>query len=190
MADKNAIFAHVKRKIAELDADTSKARAARAKLRRAAGKPPGTTPEVWDITITGAPVELDSQGGNPSREETAVHTALTLYALHRQSKDASMSTEDVSFGAAVARLRGDDNEEAIKRRFNAVATSVDFTELAYHARGIVSLLRSKEIKLDYPRFASDLYWFQFPEYADRVRLRWGRDFYRYDSDNDKKEGDK
>ena len=181
MDETNAVFAFVKRKVAELDADTSRAKAACAKLRRAVGKHPNATPDIWDITLTGAPKKWDSRDGQPSREEAAVHAALTLYALHSQSKDTGMNKEGVSFGEAVAKLRDNDNEESVKRRFNAVATSVDFTELAYHARGIISLLRSKGIEMDYPRFAADLFWFQFPEYADSVRLRWGRDFYKYNN---------
>ena len=186
MDEKNAVYAFVKRKIAELDADTSYSNAARAKLRRSVGKPLESCPDVWDITIAGSPERWNSFDGKPSREEKAVHTALTLYALHRQSNPSSVNTEDVSFGAAMAKLRifEQSSDEAIKRRFDAVATSVDYDELAYHARGVVSLLKSKDIKMDYPRFAVDVFWFQLPEYADRVRLRWGEDFYR--EINDKK----
>jgi CRISPR system Cascade subunit CasB len=38
--------------------------------------------------------------------------------------------------------------------------------------------QDKDITLDYPALTEDLYWFQFPEARDSVRLRWGRDFYR------------
>ena len=189
MDEKITIFSFVKRKIAELDADTASARAACARLRRAVGKPLESCADIWDFTISGSPEQWNSFEGKPSREEKAVHTALTLYALHRQSKASSMSTDNVSFGSALAKLKQSkpNSEEAIKRRFNAAATSVDYTELSYHVRGLVSLLKSDDIKMDYPRFAVDLFWFQFPEYADRVRLRWGEDFYR--SNDDKKGSD-
>jgi len=32
--------------------------------------------------------------------------------------------------------------------------------------------------MDYPSFAKDLFWFQLSGVADRVRLRWGEDFYK------------
>ena len=47
-----------------------------------------------------------------------------------------------------------------------------------HLRGLIQLLRSKEIPLDYVDLAGDLYEFQMPGGAARVRLRWGQDFYR------------
>jgi len=183
MSEANEVYIFVKRKIEELDRENnSHSRASLAKLRRAIGKSPGESPDIWDITIQGAPETWDSYNGNPSRAEWAVHTALTLYALHRQGKDKTMSDEKVSsFGAAVSHLKSsspDDDNTAITRRFNAVATATDFNELAHHARGIVQLLKNAGVGMDYPKFAQDLYYFQTNEGANRVRLRWGEAFYR------------
>ena len=170
----------------------------RARLRRGIGKSPGALPEVWAITLVDAPVDWHSHDGKASMEENAVHTALTLYALHRQGKIRSMSvsgeTEDGkekgdSIGSAAARLiqPNESNMDAIKRRFDAMATASDFIELAYHARGIIQLLKATDLPLNYPRFAYDLHMFQFPWRADRVRLRWGEDFYRVLSNKNRKE---
>ena len=76
------------------------------------------------------------------------------------------------------------NEEAVKRRFNAVITSSDVIELTYHVRGLVQLMRSSEpvIGFDYPQFAKDLYNYQFPDGKRNVILRWGQDFYRIDKE--------
>lgn len=52
-------------------------------------------------------------------------------------------------------------------------------ELSHHMRGMVQLLRSKNIPLDYPALAEDLFWYQQPEHQAQVRLRWGQDFYRW-----------
>jgi CRISPR system Cascade subunit CasB len=120
--------------------------------------------------------------------------------LHRQGKGESANDNTrengnksgKSFGSAVARLISQDrsNEQAVKRRFDAVATSSDFKELAHHARGLIQLLKANEITMDYPRFAQDLYFYQLPGFADRVRLRWGEDFYRVQRDNgDKNENE-
>jgi len=164
----------VSAKIALLDKDEPYSKAACAKLRRAVGKLREEAPDVWDITIQGAP-EGEISG-------KAIHACLTLYALHRQGKEESMCDQETGFGTAISKLIviNPDNEVAIRRRFNAVATSLEFSELAYHARGLVQLLKSNNIKLDYPRFASELYYFQFPERKNRIRLEWGKQFYRID----------
>ena len=190
MNREHAVYGFVQRKVSQLDEDSLWSRAMLAKLRRGIGKSPGAVPDIWDITLAGAPNEWQSdQYGAPSYAELAVHTALTLYALHRQGKQKSMSVigkqeEEgrkvlYSFGYATACLIMPDksNFEAVKRRFDAVATSIDFAELARHARGIIQLLKAKDIPMDYPHFARDLYVFQFDGQDDRIRLRWGEDFY-------------
>jgi len=178
--EKITVNSFTKVKIIQLDQDNPGSRAMCAKLRRAVGKAPGESPGIWEITLQNAPEEWDSRGDRPSNEEWAVHTALTLYALHRQGKTESVNREGTSFASAIGGLvREDENRlDAILRRFNAMATSVEFTELAYHARGIIQMLRADNIKMDYPRFAQELYTFQLPGRADGVRLKWGEDFYR------------
>ena len=47
-----------------------------------------------------------------------------------------------------------------------------------HLRGLVQLMSSKDIPLDYVSLAGDLYEFQTRDGAARARLRWGQDFYR------------
>ena len=180
MTDIQAIGDFVRRKIERLDEETSQSRASCAKLRRAVGKPPGTSPDIWDVTLQGAPDEWQSYAGQASYAEWAVHTALTLYALHRQGNTSSMSGGSDSFASAAARIvLNDENRlDAIRRRFNAVATATEFSELAHHARGIIQLLKAENLKMDYPGFAQDLLVFQIPGGADRIRLRWGEDFYR------------
>ncbi len=54
-------------------------------------------------------------------------------------------------GKAVACLiHGEDDKTRIQRRFNVLATSADIQELAHHLRGMIQLLRSEGIPLDYP----------------------------------------
>lgn len=125
-------------------------------------------------------------------EEKAVHLALTLYAAHQQGKGGvSMNKSGPSLGAAVGALHaGYGSEQAVKRRFDQVATATGWTELTHHARGIIQLLKAKDIPLDYPLLAHDLYVFQLPEGAGRVRLRWGEDFYRIQHNNRKDSAEK
>ena len=69
--------------------------------------------------------------------------------------------------------------KAVRRRFNAAAVSSDLTELAWHMKGMVQLFRQKEIRLDYVQLAVDFYLYQDLEKIPEIRLKWGRDFYRY-----------
>jgi len=183
--------AFVGRKIRELSGGSNKSatRAKLAKLRRGIGKPPGSMPELWGATLDGLPELLLGRGDRPTPGEWAVHTALTLYALHQQGKDLNkqcMSREGASLGAAVRRLiKGEDDESRIKRRFDAAATADSLEEFCHHLRGLVQLLKAEEIPLDYPALTTDLYWFQFPDVRDSVRLRWGRGFYRLNKDKDR-----
>ena len=51
-------------------------------------------------------------------------------------------------------------------------------EFAVHIRGIVQLLKSAGIPLDYVKLAEDLYVLQIPEAKSRICLKWAEDYYR------------
>lgn len=172
--------------------NSSATKAALAKLRRGIGKEPGSMPEIWDVTLEGLPEKLTGGQDSPTRGEWAVHTALTLYALHQQGKDPGkqcMSRDGQSLGAAVRRLiRSDEDRQRVKRRFDAAATSASLQEFSHHLRGLIQLLKAEDISLDYPALAKDLYWFQFSDARSNVRLRWGRDFCRNPNIQENDEG--
>ena len=152
-----------------------------AHLRRGVGRTPGEMPQLWGFFLNELPEEWMGSR-EPSRAEWAIYTALTLFALHQQGKDPEtewMSQPKATLGKCVAGLIGSAEEEGrVARRFHTLATSSGMGELSHHMRGMVQLLRSKNIPLDYPALAEDLYWYQYPEYQAQVRLRWGQDFYR------------
>lgn len=173
--------AFVQRKISWLTASKNESvtRGTLAKLRRGIGKKPGSMPELWEATLEDLPVEVMGTGETPSNVEWAVHTALTLFALHQQGKDQCMNEDGLRLGISLRKLVGDEEDEKrIKRRFDAVSTSNSMEEYSHHLRGLIQLLKAKSIPLDYPALTEDLYWLQFPNARDSVRLRWGRDFYR------------
>lgn len=160
-----------------------------AKLRRGVGKSIDDSPETWEYVISVMPSELldnSKNGAIPTEAESAVYVALTLYALHQQSKSQNMNQSGVSFGEAVRKLMMPDNKDSITRRFNAIITASDSTELAYHARGLIQLMRSSDspIGMDYPMFAKDLYNYQFPDGKKRVILRWGQNFYKVNKEKE------
>ena len=164
--------------------DRSYVRAQLAMLRRGVGKKPGALPELWGILFGDLPEEFLSVSGEPTREEWAVYTALTLYALHQQGSEATgpegcMHRPGRRLGAAARQLvTVEEEEERIARRLQMAATANGIAEAAQHLRGLVRLLRGGKIPLDYAQLAADLYNFQFPDGAARVRLAWGQDFYR------------
>lgn len=155
-------------------------RADMANLRRGIGKRPGELPQLWELLFRDFSEELMSRDGSPTWEEWAVFGALTLYAMHQQGSEQNMHVSGKRLGIAIGSLTAGDEDrmKAVQRRFNAFATAKEMPECLHHLRGLVQLLRSEGIGLDYAELAGDLYEFQTPEGAAKVRLRWGQDFYR------------
>ena len=87
-----------------LDQQSSAARATAARLRRALGKPAGSVPEVWEVTLGGFPEDLVGKTDEPSAAEEAAHTALCLYALHQQSQVKRMHCSGWGLGRALREL--------------------------------------------------------------------------------------
>lgn len=163
-----------------------------ANLRRSAGKQPGEDPRAWGILFSDLPEDMLAPYGEPSREEWAIHTALTLFAIHQQGNDPlkrSMNQQGASLGDAASRLvaveGGDeDARERVARRFHQAVLAPDMAAMAYYLRSFIQLLRAADISLDYPKLARDLYLYQLPDGAASVRLQWGQDFYRSDKNED------
>lgn len=161
--------------------DVSGPTATLARLRHGVGRVPGSLPELWELTIEGLPGRAD--GDVPTPEEWAAHTALTLYAMHQQSRDKAMHVRGRGFGQAVRRLAVGNRERAVRRRFEAVGTAITFAEAAHHLRGLITQLRPEKIPLDYGQLADDLLQFQVRRRGgpDAVRRRWARQYYQIDS---------
>jgi CRISPR system CASCADE complex protein CasB/Cse2 len=164
--------------------NTSTAVALLAQLRRGAGKLPHDVPELWGITgIERIHQQQALSEAEASRAETALFIAVTLYALHQQSRsEQDMHRRGVDLGAATRRLMlavGDGIDEPIRRRFVRIGTATTVDTLAFRLREMVSLLRRESIPLDYAQLAGHLYEAQFPGGLAQVRARWGRSFHAY-----------
>lgn len=185
-----AQIAHVAKDDKALEQSGSKARL--AQLRRGIGKKPGELPELWGMFLMDMPEELIGRNGRPSYAEQSVYTTLTLFALHQQGHAELMHAEgdENRLGRAAQKLAHKDEEENIRRKLSIAAGSDDMTELSYHLKTIVKLLANSDIKLDYVDLAKDLYWFQFEDSMDRVRLKWGQDFYRRSKNEENGEEEK
>ena len=141
-------------------------RAELAKLRRGVGHRPGELPELWGSFLLGMPEGFQGNNG-PTAAEWAVYLALTLYAVHQQGNDQPMNRPHSTLGRAVRQLAerntsaGQDwTEASVLRRFNALATAEEITEISHHLRGMIQLLSAAKdgaIPLDYPQLAVDLH---------------------------------
>ena len=174
--------------------DTSAQKAALANLRRGIGHEPGAIPQLWGEYLLDMPEEMYGKNGKPSREEWAIYTALTLFALHQQGHDPALEPMHCTgqrIGAAVGRLVEDENDlERVMRRLNAAATANTPTAFAHYLRGLIQLLRASSIPVDYADLAGDIYLYQLSDYSGQVRLKWGQDFYRqYHKKSIKKESE-
>ena len=167
--------------------DDNKSRRARgelAALRRGVSRSPGELPEIWELTRVEVP---DGAGDAPTWEEVAVHTAMTLYAVHQQSRTTRMFRPGRGLGHAARELVGweEDNDSA-RKRFNTLVTSTTITELRHHLRNFISLLRARDITLDHAMLVDDIARFQRPGGAKKVRLTWARQYHFISTTSDTK----
>jgi len=163
--------------------DRPDAVAALARLRRGAGKQIEDVPDLWGLVLDerfyeGAP----RAGEDVMRDaETAAHTALTLYALHQQSRrDDRMHQRGRDLGGAVRRLMPPGEiDEPLRKRFAKLGSATTLGALAQRLREIVTLLRRDAVPLDYGLLADQIHQFRTLEGAKRVRAAWGRGFHAY-----------
>jgi CRISPR system Cascade subunit CasB len=181
--------------------DASDAVAVLAKLRRGVGKAPTDDVTIFGLVIEpflprrprAAASESAEREGTPSLYasykdlpdeptdvERSAFAALTLFALHQQSKrDEGMHRQHYSFGRSSRLLgRSTNAPDAVRTRFSALATATTWDETVHHARGLIQQFRQHTVHLDYGQFARDLLELRSAATADAVRARWGRDFYR------------
>ena len=132
-------------------------RRALAILRRGANRQPGTAIEMYALVLP---------WGVPRYAEDSAFLVAALFALHPDPKGQG------TLGNAFARISGE--SDSIEQRFNALL-NCHRDDLPYHLRQAVTLLRSKDVPVDWKRLLRDvLGW----EHDDRyVQRDWARDFW-------------
>lgn len=163
-------------------ADRPDAVAALARIRRGAGKPINTVPDLWGLTATDQLYTDLARHGEAelTRAENAVHIAVTLWSLHQQSRrDAPMHIPGgPQLGRAVRDLMPrDEIDEPLRRRFVRVGTASSLEILAQRLRDLVLVLRQQAQAMDYAALAEQLYRWQLPDERATVRRDWGRNFH-------------
>ncbi|WOC11282.1 type I-E CRISPR-associated protein Cse2/CasB [Gordonia sp. MP11Mi] len=179
-----------------LSRNSGAAVASLAKLRRAATSDIGADPAAWQVAFLGFGTPTEDYPF-PTYDEQGVYLALTLYALHQQSKGDPMHVDGPTLGTALgtlARPAGSDGpSDAVIRRFNALVTADTAEETRWHLRSLIGQLRARGIPLDYGRLATDLAALAGRDWKGdapgdarrRVQLRWSRDFSRTPSTDDR-----
>lgn len=151
-------------------------------LRRGIGMEPGTTPGMWPFYT-----QLDANGRLTHRLQ-AEHLCLTIFGLHQQGKTFPVHQRSVGFGEALRQVRfsGKFSEDAVDRRFNALATATQFNELGHHLQTLVQQMRAvkQPIGFDYTRLFWNLIALQDEQKAPTVRRRWGAEYYRPQSQSE------
>ncbi|GGN93989.1 hypothetical protein GCM10010112_82880 [Actinoplanes lobatus] len=182
---RTALGDHVARTVGSLqarllrDPPQPQAISALARLRRVIGHEPG-----FDYTLEdylSVPDELlNTRQIDPATDQDhAVHDAVSLYALHQQSRRERMHIDGRGLGRAVAELaHASAGPDGIRRRFAALGTASSYHESIHHLRGLITMLRGHQIPLDYGLLADDLHTLRRPGGRQRVQAIWGREFFR------------
>jgi CRISPR system Cascade subunit CasB len=169
------VYEFVSRTMPLLSLDTGESRAKMARLRRACGKELKDCPDIWEIIMDDLPEDMPTALNHDSYELNSRFLALTLFALHQSNSHGS------SLGEAMRMVAppGDEKTASLRKRFNQVVVSKDYAALSYHLRGLVKLLKAKDVGLDFALLAKDLYDWQFGGNSrQNVVLRWGLQYYK------------
>ena len=164
MSEKHPFIAYLQSLVEKDD------RGALAALRRGLGQKPGSVPEMYRYIIPNLPE-------NPPRwQEEACYLIAALFAFHPVSTEDTEDTEDRNLGNHLAKARAEGNEDALERRFTALL-SAHPDDLPDYLRQTISILKSKEIPVNWNQLFSDVQWWSHPDYGDRVKKRWATAFW-------------
>lgn len=150
--------------------------------------------KVWPIFLSNLDEKWLSKNGKATREETAIFSAVRMYALHQQASDSCVfgrrnysdkKDEETNgrelFEALNLLKQGTDSHEALDRRVQALLGTNNISATIDQLIHLMQIIKSKKtgIQIDYARLAGDLYRFQLGyRQANEVRLRWGEQYYR------------
>ncbi len=136
-------------------------RAALAALRRGLGKAPGTEPEMYRYIVPLLP-----ENAYPNQER-AFYLIASLFASH------PVSAPKGNLGNHLAQARGENNADALERRFTALL-SAHSDDLPNYLRQTISLLKSQDVPVNWNQLLKDLLWWN-----DKARKSWATAFWGY-----------
>lgn len=152
-----------------LGLEERKDHAALAALRRGLQRPPGAAPEMHRYVVRW------SNGESSRWREDVYYIVAALFAFHPCNWRRADSDTYTNLGASFAKTAGGDSHEAVERRFTALL-NVRAEDLHVHLRHAVSLLKSKDVSIDWAMLLRDLMSWNHED--RRVQRNWARAFWR------------
>ncbi len=134
-------------------------RGALAELRRGVGSSPGTVPAMYPQILPWVP--------NGKWAEEPAYIVGSLFALHPEPGGEG------NMGAAFATVK--DPSESLKKRFVALL-NCHRDDLPNHLRQAVSLLKSKDVPIDWHRLLKDI--LSWDHESRFVQQQWAREFWQ------------
>lgn len=146
-------------------------RAALAALRRGLGRAPGEAMEAYRYIARFA-AQINNR-----RKEESLHLVATLFGLYPSASRGGDDWITTNLGASLRELRSKLESEGVERRFIALLNS-HRDELATHLRQIISLLKSKDVTLNWLHLLRDINRWDADE--RRAQREWAKAFWRED----------
>ncbi|PDQ35158.1 MAG: type I-E CRISPR-associated protein Cse2/CasB [Candidatus Lumbricidophila eiseniae] len=169
---KKKVYEHVREIISRYGSD----RAVLAHLRTGVGRDYFDTPDLIHYT--------QSEGWILPDDESLViisHDVLSLFAFRSKGSSASStSSNDVGIGKALRMAAGPEREDpGVQRILSALVSASSREELIVHLRRAVGILAQRDIGLDFPKLAGDLFviFGQSQTEGKKRRVQWASDFY-------------
>jgi len=143
----------------------SEDRTALAALRLGLGQPPGYAPSMFPYIVP----FVSTKAGR--WEEEAHYIVASLFGLHPVS--TSSGNMGSHFGVLCA--KGSD-QNPVERRFITLLASHP-EDLSFYLRQAVSLLKSKEVAVNWHQLMWDVLYWNNPDQRARVSKQWAREFW-------------
>jgi len=171
-----------------------------ASLRHATSITSQQAQPVWPVLIANLEEHQLSISGVPTQAEVAVYSAVRLYAIHQQGVNdhcvyasAGDEAKGMQLFSALANQRShEDTRVALDRRVRMLLATTNVNSIINSLSHMVSILKASDakLKIDYSLLALDLYGLQLNhEHANKVRLRWGEQYYWVKKVDTKTEGE-
>ena len=144
-------------------------RATLAALRRALGRNPAAANEAYPYVMPRVSPDL-----SPRERDRDVRIYLLVAGLFASQPRDDSEKASTNFGASMAKLASATETAGVERRMSALL-ACSFDDLPEHLRRAGTLLKSKQISVDWARLIDDLRWWDTED--RRVQREWARAFW-------------
>ena len=155
-------------------------RGALAVLRQGLRGRPGEEPAMYRYVVPWV------QGEQTRWGEDVHYLVAALFAFHPKNWPEGTTDWDSNLGASFARIAVGEARESVERRFT-VLLNTHQADLAAQLRHAISLLKSRDVPVDWGRLLNDLRWWGNDD--KRVQRRWAKVFWGRTFDQDTNEDD-